>query len=435
MTVLPQIDLLGQCKRSGQDARIQKGIRLSLPKKDDLIEQLPPVVENIKRKSDCHFFEGYFGSPNRVDRYDQARIEARSPRRSPLVFFSDKEKYVSPRAKLYQKDSKVSPRQRVRSKRSESVVSARSSSTTTRVNSVNAEKLMNRQREACESLRILVFGAVGNEKWKAVDKNRIFEQQRGTPEEIQKFVEVWSHLDEDGSGDIDFGEFLDYFSRTNVDRLLCMRCVKFLLLKDGKVPAAIDEVMRGESSTLSRKITMAKCCREDMMKLLWLKANDEDIRVMSMMFDLYNVERVQVCTPPPLPKKKRKQLLENFNYLDKERVGFISYSEMVEAELVDEHLKNDLQAKYDCSGRGILDADDFLEMLCPFGFQAHDRVTKIVTADDTAIYKIHVDCRHLPCGNDEFVGWIPEAELRRLQEDGNVLLESLIHPESLNFLK
>jgi Ca2+-binding EF-hand superfamily protein len=279
----------------------------------------------------------------------------------------------------------------------------------------------------------LVFGVIGNEKWKPREKDRIFQQHRGTMEEIQKFVEVWSQLDEDGSGDIDFGEFVDYFANSTVDRLLCVRCVKYLLAKAGR-GADVERFLRRQDSATSprnsRKATIAKCTREDMMKLLWLQARDEDVRAMNMMFDLNRIQRARVPDPPRLPRKKKRQLLENFNFLDKHQQGFITFNDLVEADLVDDSMQHELQLKYDRSGKGILEADLFLEMLCPYGFQAHDRVKRITMEDDRVVHKVCVDCRDLPCSYDQMVGWIPEDDLKTFKDDGNSLLASYVFPEN-----
>merc|ERR1740129_1057077 len=40
---------------------------------------------------------------------------------------------------------------------------------------------IHRQREACKSARLLIFGFVGNEDWKANERHLIFEQTSGSP--------------------------------------------------------------------------------------------------------------------------------------------------------------------------------------------------------------------------------------------------------------
>jgi len=85
-----------------------------------------------------------------------------------------------------------------------------------------------RQREACEMLRILVFGCVGNEHFKSTEKNKIFEQSRGTSSEVGALVELWEKLDTDYSGDVDAVEFAEYFAEREggkeADKVLGLRC-------------------------------------------------------------------------------------------------------------------------------------------------------------------------------------------------------------------
>merc|ERR1719502_2041149 len=106
-----------------------------------------------------------------------------------------------------------------------------------------------------------------------------------------------------------------------------MRCVKFLLGADAK------NNMTG--GAFSRKATMAKCTRDDMMKLIWLRAQKEDIDIMNQMFDLHITMGARAKTPPLLPRKKRTQLLENFNFLDRHQEGVIKYEDLVVGGLID----------------------------------------------------------------------------------------------------
>merc|ERR1719453_600971 len=55
------------------------------------------------------------------------------------------------------------------------------------------------RRDACDSLRCLVFGFVGNEDWRRNDQHLIYEQRRGTKEEVLQLFKVWTQIDEDGS--------------------------------------------------------------------------------------------------------------------------------------------------------------------------------------------------------------------------------------------
>merc|ERR1719215_2275777 len=104
-------------------------------------------------------------------------------------------------------------------------------------------------------------------------------------------------MDEDGSGDVEFQEFLSFFSRSKTDRLLGMRCVNYLVGKakeDG-----LDESGAG-------------CTIEDMMRLIWMNAKEVDMARMMRWFHEAEFEKQRVKTPPLLPKKKKREIFENF---------------------------------------------------------------------------------------------------------------------------
>merc|ERR1711988_1865182 len=103
--------------------------------------------------------------------------------------------------------------------------------------------------------------------------------------------------------------------------------------------------------------------RQDMMKLLWIKATKDDILYMEQLFDLHMIMLARVETPPMLSKKKRRELLENFNFIDKDKSGRITYQDLVDNGLIEHEMAVDLRSKYDYNGRGVLDQSDFLEML------------------------------------------------------------------------
>jgi len=246
-----------------------------------------------------------------------------------------------------------------------------------------------RQREACESLRMLVFGHVGNEDWLVQDRHKIFEQQRGTEAEIDTFVEQWLLLDDDDSGTIDFNEFLDFFAKKKADKLLGMRCVRYL-------------VGRREDNQV---------CREDLIRLLWLRATDADVAAMEALFDLKKLQRAAVEPLPLLSKRRRRELLENFKDLDSQGKGLVPYTELVMAGLADEDMMKELQAKYDKDGNGTLDFEEFLEMLCPYGFRAHSKVKVAITKDGQAMR--FATCK---CGENMFTGWFMETDFLELQK-------------------
>lgn len=257
------------------------------------------------------------------------------------------------------------------------------------------------RRDACDSLRCLVFGFVGNEDWRRNDQYLIYEQRRGTKEEILQLFRVWAQIDEDGSGDVEYHEFIDFFSKTKADRLLGMKCVKYLVGSGGE-EAAFEERRKG-------------CTVEDMMRLIWLKATDEDVAVMLEIFKLAALHNKRLQTPKLLPKRKRHELLENFKWLDKNGKGIISYNDLVDGGLMDEETANELMQKYDTDGSGDLDAQEFLEMLCPHGYRAHQGSQRVMDHEGRLITHVH---------KNDFAGWMFEDDansLRTFKDPSRVL--------------
>lgn len=249
-----------------------------------------------------------------------------------------------------------------------------------------------KQKEACESLRYLVFGCLGNESMTAQEKHMVYDARVGKKEEVFQLYSVWSQMDEDGSGDIELQEFLNFFSANKADRLLGMRCVKYLLGTEG-----------GKACTI-----------EDMMHLIWLKATPEDITVMMRWFREAAYHQKRAPTPPLLPKRKRRELIENFRWINKENKGTISYQDLVDSGLVDSKMADDLMSKYDLDGSNDLDCNEFLELLCPNGYRAHADATQAV--DKKGNQLCHMK-------NEYFEGWVVEGAFDNLPE--NLRIENL----------
>jgi len=276
-----------------------------------------------------------------------------------------------------------SPRSRHSSKRASSAAPLADRSA-----EASPQDTQRQQREACESLRVLLFGHVGNEDWLIQDRQRIFELQRGTEAEIETFVEQWMLLDEDDSGTIDFSEFLDFFAKKKADKILGMRCVRYLVGRTGE--HHVD--------------------RSDLIRLLWLQASEEDVRAMEALFDLKKLARAAVEPPPLLPRRRRRELLENFRDLDNEGKGLVPYTELVLNGLADEDMMKELREKYDKDGNGTLDFEEFLEMLCPYGFRAHEEVKVAITKEGDAMR--FATCM---CGENRFSGWFMEPDFLALK--------------------
>merc|ERR1712139_531913 len=93
------------------------------------------------------------------------------------------------------------------------------------------------------------------------------------------------------------------------------------------------------------------------------------------------LQRQRIPTPPLLPRRLRRELEENFRWIDRDRKGYITYRDLIESDLVDADMAKELVTRYDTDGSGSLDCDEFLMLLCPDGFRAHRRAVRAVTED------------------------------------------------------
>jgi len=262
-----------------------------------------------------------------------------------------------------------------------------------------------RQREACESLRMLVFGAVGHEHLPQHERHLIFKQRRGTRDEVAIFTDKWCALDDDNSGDVDLDEFVTYFNKRKVDRLLGMRCVRYLLSKGGN--------LEEEDPTRGRKVMKmsGSVTREDMMRLLWLEATDEDVLEMDIMFDYFKLLRISMKPPKLLHRKRRQELMNLFYELDRSGTGSVPYWRLSEIGIADDAMIRMLQRKYDNDRNGHFNCEEYLEMLAPLGYRAHEAVRKLVCRDGKSM-------RFATWSRAEFKfeGWMMEEDYECMRE-------------------
>lgn len=275
------------------------------------------------------------------------------------------------------------------------------------------------QREACESLRVLFFGRIGNENWPEKDKDFVFEQRRGTDTEMHIFAETYDAMDADHSGDIDFAEFLAFFADRKADVLLGMRIVRYLLSvpvqeseQDGEDKALGRKSARGSGHSASRRQpTRSACSREDVMRLVWLKATDEDVKAMEMAFHFLKLRQFQAETPPLIPRRRQKELVDNFQHLDGTRSGRISYSDLVDAGLGNRETVAELQKKHDLAGNGTLDCREFVQMFCPHGFRADEDVKQAVMQGGQSMSIVTCEV-----GRYSFEGWLMDQDATEFRE-------------------
>merc|ERR1740121_1387235 len=273
----------------------------------------------------------------------------------------------------------------------------------TRRGSVDAgqgQSLSHVKKEACQMLRFFVYGKVGNEFAKtAKEKDAIFQESLGTQEQVIALFNLWSRLDEDGSGRVDMKEFRNF-----ADKQMKQRLEDFIDLQDqadeaGPKPELAmfgghlspEEAVKFSSKLCDRlgSLVMGKKSSfviEDMMKLIWPAATVNDMKEMWRMFsDFRRGDKNRVKTPPLLPASELNALFAVFRHFDGDRSGKVSLEELVENGLMYEDMATDIFRDWDRDGDGTLDRYEFAEMLCPSGYLAHPKAKLASLKDGTRL--------------------------------------------------
>jgi Ca2+-binding EF-hand superfamily protein len=230
-------------------------------------------------------------------------------------------------------------------------------------------------REGCESLRMLVFGYVGNEEWKQSEKAKVFEQKIGTKKEIRALYSFFSDLDENNTGGITIKNFHNFFTRSKEQRLLGWKAMLYLI---------------GETTEKTATV-------QDFLKLLYLRADEKSIKEMMRWYDEESMSTKAVPEPPVISVKTHQELVMNFKFIDYKRTGILTPADLVNAGLLDQDMCDELMAKFDANGDGTIEEHEFVEMLCPNGYRASQDSTTAIDAEGNPLVKIE---------GEKFTGWI-----------------------------
>ncbi|CAJ1345797.1 unnamed protein product [Effrenium voratum] len=250
-----------------------------------------------------------------------------------------------------------------------------------------------RRREACESLRTLVLGS-SVEHSPEKEKEWIAQHRRGTEEEVETFCHCWCQMDVDADGDVDLDEFAGFFSKRKVDRLLGLRCVRYLMPRAGQAG--------GQAK--------AAVTKEEMMRLMWPHATTEDMDYMCTVFDHGRLRAIEVQPPKMLPRKRRNELLKCFDEMDRQNLGLVPYSDLIPAGVADQNMVKVLRDKYDKDSTGNFDKNAFLEMMAPLGYRAHPSVSRVVCKDGKEVRLVQWSKDHL-----HFEGWLSGRHYEKLK--------------------
>ncbi|CAE7444505.1 unnamed protein product [Symbiodinium natans] len=248
-----------------------------------------------------------------------------------------------------------------------------------------------RKREASESLRVLVLG-IPSANAEHSDKEWAAQHRRGTNEEVETFCRCWCQMDADNDGDVDLEEFANFFSKRKVDRVLGMRCIRYLM------PRAASQ-----GKTLVSK--------DDMMRLLWPYAATEDMDHMCVVFDHCRLCTIAAQPPKLLPRKRRTELLKCFQEMDRNHTGLVSYNDLIPAGVADQNMVKILRDKYDTTRSGFFDKNCFLEMMAPMGYRAHESIGHVVLKDGKRVRFVAWSREGL-----RFEGWLTDKHYEKLKD-------------------
>lgn len=225
------------------------------------------------------------------------------------------------------------------------------------------------KREACEAIRMAIFGdACWQGKVTDKEKLKIFEESRGTEKDVIKMWQCWKELDEDDSGDCDIREFLHYFRHKGL-------------------PYVAERALKG---AFGNENAGKPFQFEQLMCTIWPRCEQEDIDWMKEVIENYKMLGVQdVAELMELPDEMYMELIETFQWIDADASGAVSVKELLDCELFPtKETALSTMAKFDLGEEDELKLEQFLEVMCPVGYQVpkkdHGRMAAFAKTKDAS---------------------------------------------------
>eukprot|EP00440_Ansanella_granifera_P010880 gb/GFBE01011801.1/.p1 GENE.gb/GFBE01011801.1/~~gb/GFBE01011801.1/.p1 ORF type:complete len:627 (+),score=126.40 gb/GFBE01011801.1/:1-1881(+) len=255
------------------------------------------------------------------------------------------------------------------------------------------------RRELCQMMRLFVLGAVGTENCRGKkEREAVFYETCGSKDDMRKLLTAWDKIDADGSGRVDQAELRSFGDRLMIDVVAANAWSSTVGVSGKKI-----EEVSGEGENKNRLAgwlattppeERAKFAQklvermnavlitarkpnffiEDIMRLLWSCASDEDLKQMRAWCHEINLTRdkFRAETPPVLPMEEKVALQAVFQFFDKDGGGSVSAGELIASGLMDRDSANKFIREVDTDGSGEIDEEEFCELMCPHGFRAAD---------------------------------------------------------------
>lgn len=263
------------------------------------------------------------------------------------------------------------------------------------------------RKDACLLFRFFVYGSFVLDDTKDKEREAIFHESIGTKDQVKKLHALWSKLDYDNSGRVDFQEFRafaeqhireiveqhahskgidlssknDKSPRGGAPKRSLHHHLAIIVLRTESVSDLIAQAIEDTqkfSHSLCEKLSVALLGKkssfviEDMMRLIWLGAAHAEIRTMKLWCrDFYEeAVRNRVETPPVLDEVEYEGLCSVFEHFDENHEGEILFDTLVTKGLIYTEQIEEYRKAWDENGDGVLSQQEFCDMMCPVGFRA-----------------------------------------------------------------
>jgi len=208
----------------------------------------------------------------------------------------------------------------------------------------------------------------------------------GTKDEVKRLWQFWQDMDADGSNDIDHVEFNHHIGQLLQSRLLALSTQQ-TLPKWGQMTAIEKTAMTSEKymgrlcDELARYLFDKKStfASEDLMKLKWPRASETDFQSMQKWFSEMHMESTMINAPPVVAPNVYAELCALFRHYDQDDVKHFTFQDLVTFGLIDKDNVEETRRMWDADGNGVLDMEEFCEMMCPTGHRAstHSKVAML----------------------------------------------------------
>lgn len=207
-----------------------------------------------------------------------------------------------------------------------------------------------------------------------------------TKAEVKTLWQFWQDMDEDKSNDIDHVEFNHHVGQLLESRLLALNPQQ-VMPKWGQMTASekasdnFSKYMSRLCDEMARHLFDKKrtFSSEDLMKLAWPRASEMDFRSMETWFLEMHTESTMINAPPVVAPNVYEELCALFRHYDQDNVKQFTFEDLVRFGLIDKDHVEQTRRMWDSDGNGVLDMEEFCEMMCPSGHRAtkHSRVAML----------------------------------------------------------